>query len=110
MEAIGLIFTTVGSEEQGIQIAESLVERGLVGCVNIVKQVRSIYRWKGEIWDDEECLLVLKTRVSLFNEVKRASKDLHSYELPEVFCVDITKSDPKVRNWIVDVTIGETNE
>lgn len=110
MESIGLVFTTVGSEDQGIQIAESLVERGLVACVNIIKQVRSIYRWKGEIWDDEEYLLVMKTRTALFEKVKGAIKELHSYELPEVFYVDIKKSDPRVRGWIVDSTIGEEAE
>jgi len=76
MEPVILVLTTVGSEDQGIQIAESLVERGHAACVNIIKKIRSIYRWKGEIWDDEEFLLVIKTRESLFPQVRETIQSL----------------------------------
>jgi len=105
MEPVVLILTTVGSEDQGIQIAESVVERGLAACVNIVKHVRSIYRWKGEIWDDEEYLLVIKTRASLFPQVRDTIRSLHSYELPEVLCLPVDKLDERVQGWILDTTL-----
>lgn len=105
MEPVILVLTTVGSEDQGIQIAESLVERGHAACVNIIKKIRSIYRWKGEIWDDEEFLLVIKTRESLFPQVRETIQSLHSYELPEVLCVSVPKADEKVQAWILDSTV-----
>lgn len=105
MEPVVLILTTVGSEDQGIQIAESVVERGLAACVNIVKHVRSIYRWKGEIWDDEEYLLVIKTRESLFPQVRDTIRSIHSYELPEVLCLPVAKLDERVQGWILDTTV-----
>lgn len=104
MEPVVLIMTTVGSEDQGIQIAESVVERGLAACVNIVKHVRSIYRWKGEIWDDEEYLLLIKTRQSLFPQVRDAIRSIHSYELPEVICLPVSDVDERVAGWILDTT------
>ncbi|MGA9751007.1 MAG: divalent-cation tolerance protein CutA [Acidobacteriota bacterium] len=105
MEPIVLVLTTVGSEDQGIQIAETLVEKGHAACVNIIKRIRSIYRWKGEIWDDEEFLLVIKTRESLFEAVRDTIRSLHSYELPEVLCVPITRAEDKVQAWILDATL-----
>jgi len=60
VESIVLILTTTNSEELGLKIAEQLVQRGLAACVNIIKKIRSIYRFKGEVWDDEEYLLFIK--------------------------------------------------
>lgn len=106
MEPIVLVLTTVGSEEQGIQIAETLVEKGHAACVNMIKRIRSIYRWKGEIWDDEEFLLLIKTRESLFESVRDTIRSIHSYELPEVLCVPIQSSDERVHAWILDSTLS----
>ena len=110
MEPVVLIMTTVGSEDQGTQIAEALVERGLAACVNIVKHIHSIYRWKGEIWDDEEFLLVIKTREGCFPKVRETIRELHSYELPEVLCVPIGNADEKVQAWIIGATGGHPKE
>ena len=105
MEPLILVLTTVGSEEQGIHIAEALVERGHAACVNMIKRIRSIYRWKGEIWDDEEFLLLIKTREGLFEKVRETIRELHSYELPEVLCVPVSSADEKVQAWILDSTL-----
>jgi len=105
MEPVSLILTTVGSEEQGVQIAEHLVEKGLAACVNIVKRIRSIYRWKGEIWDDEEYLLIIKTQTGLFDQVRDEIRRVHTYELPEILCVPVSGADEKVRDWILSSTV-----
>lgn len=110
MEPVVLVLTTVGSEEQGIQIAETLVEKGHAACVNIIKKIRSIYRWKGEIWDDEEYLLVIKTREGLFPTVQETIRSIHSYELPEVLCVPVARADEKVHAWILDATLATQPE
>ena len=109
MEPIILVLTTVGSEDQGIQIAETLVEKGHAACVNIIKRIRSIYRWKGEIWDDEEFMLVIKTRESLFQTVRNTIKSIHSYELPEVICVPVSQVNDRVQAWICNSTIDVGN-
>jgi periplasmic divalent cation tolerance protein len=110
MESVVLVFTTTGSEEQGLNIAETLVERGHAACVNIVKRIRSIYRWKGEIWDDEEFLIIIKTREGCFERVRETIRELHSYELPEVICVPVSQADEKVAAWIVGATGGHPSK
>lgn len=104
MERLAVVMTTVGSDEQAGRIAETLVQEGLAACVNIVRRVRSIYRWKGELWDDEEHLVLIKTREELFDQVREAIRRIHSYELPEVICVPVLHADEKVREWILDST------
>ena len=98
-EAI-LALTTVGSEEQASRIAEALLEDHLAACVNILPSIRSVYRWKGKIWDDEEFLLLIKTTRERFAAVHAAIKKLHSYELPEVLALPVTDGDEAALAWI----------
>ena len=81
-------------------IAETLVERQLAACVNVVPGVSSTYRWKGAVTTDAEWLLVIKTRTNRFEEVRAAIRELHSYELPEVVMIEATRVDPAYAAWI----------
>lgn len=106
MESVILVFTTTNSEELAVKIAETLVQRGVAACVNIIKKIRSIYRFKGEVWDDEEFLLLIKTRESLKKEVEEAIKEIHTYELPEILVINLSDSEPKFQQWILDCTVS----
>ena len=97
-----IVLTTAGSEEQATTLARELVERRLAACVNIVGQVCSVFRWKGEIHEDEERLLVIKTAVDLFPEVRKAVRELHSYETPEVVMFPLADGDPEYLNWLAE--------
>ncbi len=97
-----IVLTTAGSDEQAQVLARELVERRLAACVNIVAHVRSIYRWKGAISEDEERLLVIKTEARLFDEVRTTLRALHSYELPEVLMLPVADGDPDYLNWLSD--------
>lgn len=106
MEPIVLVITTTNSEDLAVKIAEALVQRGIAACVNIVKKIRSIYRFKGEVWDDEEYLLLIKTRESLKSEVEEVIKEIHTYELPEILVINLAESDKNFQQWILDCTVS----
>jgi len=86
-----LVLTTCGSLEEARSIALALVERQLAACVNIVPQIESVYRWKGEVETGTEWLLVIKTTAAAFNRLREAVTELHSYDLPE--CIEIAIED-----------------
>ena len=67
-----VIFVTTGSEDQAVAIARALVNERLAACVNIVGPVRSIYRWRDEVEDDREYLLIIKTRATALHESRDA--------------------------------------
>lgn len=106
MEPIVLVITTTNSEDLAVKIAEALVQRGIAACVNIIKKIRSIYRFKGEVWDDEEYLLLIKTRESLKSEIEEVIKQIHTYELPEILVINLTDSEKKFQQWILDCTVS----
>ncbi len=97
-----VVLTTAGSEAQAMTIAQALVDRRLAGCVNIVHQVCSIYRFEGEVHRDDEQLLVIKTSAEKFPQVLSAIRELHSYENPEVVMLPIVDGSPAYLSWLGD--------
>ena len=95
-----VILVTAGSDEEARRIAAALVERRLVACVNLVGPIRSIYRWDGEIRDDPEVLLIVKTIRERFAAVEQAVRELHSYDVPEVIAVAVEQGSLPYLNWI----------
>ncbi len=81
-------------------IAEGLVERELVACVNIVASVESVYRWKGAVEHDDEALLVIKTTRAAIAGVDAALRELHPYDTFELVVLDVTGGSPDYLSWI----------
>jgi periplasmic divalent cation tolerance protein len=95
-----LFLTTAGSEEQAEQLARALVERRLAACVNVVGATCSTYRWKGEVVQEEEKLLIIKSAERLFEDVRRTIRELHSYEVPELLSLPIGAGDVAYLGWL----------
>jgi len=103
LEEITLVLTSVGTEQQAVEISEELIARRLATCVNIVPCLRSIYRWKGKVCEDTEHLLFIKTPQRLFEAVSEAIREFHSYELPEILGFPITAAESNFHQWILDM-------
>ncbi len=101
-----VILVTVTSEDEGLRIARALVDSRLAACVNIISGLRSIYRWKGKIWDEGELLLLIKTRTTLFEQVEGKIKEIHSYEVPEIVAVPIIRGSETYLNWLRKSTLS----
>jgi periplasmic divalent cation tolerance protein len=86
-----VVLTTCGSIDEARSIAQTLVERQLAACVNVIPQIESVYRWQGEVETATEWLLIIKTTAGAFNRVRDALSELHSYELPE--CIELAIED-----------------
>ncbi len=99
MDKIVVLITTSNMDEAA-KIGRALVDEGLAACANIVEGVRSIYRWKGEVCDDRECLMVVKTTVANFDAMEKRVRELHSYEVPEVIALPIVKGSKPYLDWV----------
>jgi periplasmic divalent cation tolerance protein len=102
-----VVVTTVGTEEQALDIAHHLVRSRLAACVNILPGVRSVFRWKGKVNDDGEFLLLAKTVRPKFEAVREAMKELNAYELPEILGFPASLADVAFAKWVVDSTRGK---
>lgn len=94
------IMTTVSSEDVALQIAQELLGNKLAVCINILPKVHSIYIWKGEIVDDHESMLVIKSRSDKFDEIEQVIKAISCYEVPEVLAFKIDNGANEFSEWI----------
>ena len=99
-----LIYCTCPSLEVANKIAHIIVEKRLAACVNIIDNMRSVYRWQGKIISDSESLLLIKSESKLFNELQTVILKNHPYELPEVIAVSIDTGLPSYLDWISQST------
>jgi periplasmic divalent cation tolerance protein len=95
-----IVLCTAGSEQEARKIAEHLVEQRLAACVNIVPRIESIYRWQEKLESSTEWLLLIKTTVEKFSEVRDAIQELHSYELPECIAISVDEGSAAYLEWI----------
>ena len=99
-----LVFTTLPSADKAAELAKALVDERLAACANLLPAVRSIYRWQGKVQDENEVLVLLKTRAEQLERLKLRILELHPYELPEVLAVPVEAGYQPYLDWLA----GET--
>src|SRR5688572_17897250 len=99
-----VILTTVASVDEAVTLIRALLERRLIACGNILPGVRSIYRWEGKVADEQEVIVLLKTRASRVEALEMAFGELHPYKLPELLALPVSAGLHKYLEWIDDET------
>ena len=98
------VLTTAPDGDVAATLARTLVEERLAACVNLIPRVRSIYRWEGEIQDDSEVVLLIKSQRKRSEALAARIKDLHPYELPEVLVLPVSGGSAPYLDWIATET------
>ena len=99
-----VVVTSVGTEDQALDVAHALVRSRRAACVNIIPNVHSVYRWKGRVCDDGEMLLIIKTRAAQLEAVRETIHKVNTYELPEVLGYRVDWSSPGFASWVDKMT------
>ena len=95
-----VVLSACDSEEQAAKLARHLVDLRLAACVSVVPGARSIYRWKGEIEDTPEWLLMIKSRRDLFSAIRAEIGKVHSYEVPEILALPVVEGSESYLAWL----------
>jgi len=104
MTDLVVVLCTVPDAETGASLARTIVDEKLAACVNLVPGIRSIYSWKGEIQDEGEVLLLVKTRESRFGALRERLASLHPYDVPEIVALPASDCHGPYLDWVHDVT------
>lgn len=101
-----MVLTTVPEEKTGDDIGRALVEEKLAACVTVSSAARSFYRWEGKLCAEEEHILFIKTRASLFERLEARIKTLHPYKVPEIIALPVEKGSKDYLGWLEEETKG----
>lgn len=103
-ELVALI--TASSRDEAAKIGAILVEERLAACVNIVPEVQSLFFWEGKARDEREALLIVKSRMPLWENLVARVLSVHSYTVPEIIALPIIAGSRDYLNWLNDATKG----
>ena len=100
-----IILITTPNMEVGKKIANILLEKKLAACVNLMTPIFSLYTWEGQVNQDDEVLLIVKSRSDLFeSELVPVVQDVHPYDVPEIIALPILMGSTNYLAWIDEVT------
>ncbi len=100
MTAALVLLSTCPDADTAERIARALVEERLAACVNRIPGLTSVYRWRGEIHEDAEVLLLIKTTRERFEALRARLLELHPYEVPELVALDIATGHDPYLGWL----------
>jgi periplasmic divalent cation tolerance protein len=99
-----LVLTNLPDRATAEKLADTLIQKRVAACVNILAPCRSVYRWKGAVQHDEEHPVLIKTTRESYAALEAAIREAHPYELPEIVAVPIERGLPAYLDWIVAET------
>jgi periplasmic divalent cation tolerance protein len=98
-----LVVTTLATREQALALGREMVERRLAACAQ-VSAIDSVYRWQGEVAQDAEFRLLLKTQPARYAALEAALRERHPYALPAIHAIATVQADTAYAAWVQDST------
>jgi periplasmic divalent cation tolerance protein len=99
-----IVMTTVASADEAVGLIRELLERRLIACGTLIPASRSLYRWEGRVADEQEVVVLLKTRSARIDALEMAFAQLHPYKLPELLALPVVGGLARYLEWINDET------
>jgi periplasmic divalent cation tolerance protein len=99
-----LVITTLPDAETAAELAKNVVGERLAACANLIPALRSIYKWQGKIQDENEVLILFKTRQAHYENLKARILELHPYEVPEVLAIPVEQGYAAYLDWLATET------
>ena len=99
-----LIYMTTSNREEAKTIGKILVEKRLAACVNIIDGMTSMYWWQGKVQEDQEVVLIAKTRKTHVTKLIETVKACHGYDCPCIIELPIQSGNPAFLKWMEEET------
>jgi periplasmic divalent cation tolerance protein len=99
-----MVLTTLPVDADGPGFARSLVDERLAACVNLLAPMESVYRWEGNIEQETERQVVIKTSRDRVAMLWDRIRELHPYDVPEFLVLPIVDGNDAYLRWVADST------
>ena len=97
-----IVFTTAPNVNEAENLAQKIVEAKLAACVQVLPPIKSFYFWDGEVRNETEYLLIIKTLSEKFTALEKFIKENHSYDVPEIISLHASDVSGEYSNWVKD--------
>jgi periplasmic divalent cation tolerance protein len=101
------VYIPCGSMDEAKKIGRTLVDERLAACANIFNGHLSIFRWEGKVEEQEEFLLIAKSRTSSFERLSSRVQSLHAYKTSCIAALPVLHVNAAYASWILDETNAE---
>lgn len=101
-----VVLTTLASEGDARAFVTALVTARLVACGTLLPGARSIYRWEGQVKEEGEVVVLLKTDASRWDALRAAVRERHPYELPELLALRVERGLDRYLAWLTSEVVG----
>lgn len=95
-----LVLTTLAADADAVALARTLVEERLAACVNVLPPMTSVYRWQGQVEQDREQQIVIKTTSARVPALEARLRTLHPYDLPEFLVLPAAGGSSAYLAWV----------
>ena len=95
-----IVLTTLPNRSRARALSRKILRARLAACVNILGPAESFFWWKKKIDHAKEFLLLIKTRASHFDRLRRFIEKNHPYSVPEIVALPIKKGNATYLDWI----------
>jgi periplasmic divalent cation tolerance protein len=99
-DAAVVVLTTLANEDEAVALVKVLLDRRVVACGTVLPGGRSLYRWEGQVADEREAVVLLKTRREQLGDLERAFAELHPYKVPELLALGVDAGLDRYLGWI----------
>ncbi len=99
-----VVYCTVPDKKIAKDITKVLMKHKLAACVSLVENVRSTFSWDGELCEEKEHLMMIKTRRANYAKIKLAIEEMHSYTVPEIIALPIVDCSEDYLKWLIKET------
>lgn len=101
MSDLRLVHSTIDTREAALELARTIVDENLAGCVNVGgESVTSVYHWDGELQEEAELTLTLKTTRDRVEDLIKRLDDLHPYDCPEILVTKVENASESYETWV----------
>jgi periplasmic divalent cation tolerance protein len=99
-----IVLTTLPADADATTFAQALVEARLAACVNLLPVMESVYRWEGNVEQERERQVVIKTSRSRIVALWERLRELHPYDVPEFVVLPIVDGNDAYLRWLGEST------
>jgi periplasmic divalent cation tolerance protein len=99
-----VVLTTLPADADGPAFGRALLNERLAACVNLLAPMESVYRWEGQVEQETERQVIIKTTRDRLTALWDRVRELHPYEIPEFIVLAIADGNEAYLRWVGEST------